>query len=121
MVSAGGWAARMSTSSPVSSVPVSTTARPTMLAAWRAISSSSSGSVAGAPSRRLNAPTRRNPSMRAWPACASARTRPASTPVMPATARNTVAATASCVLAMVTVWMGGMKKKSQARKPMAAV
>ena len=114
---AGSVADRRSSSPSIAS----TAPCPAMPAACLAISAINSGSAAGSPRRRLNAPTRRRLSMRAWPARASARTRPASRPVMAATTRNTAAATASCVLAMVMVWMGGMKKKSHAKKATTAV
>ena len=61
---------------------------PAMPAAWRAISSSISGSVVGSPRLRLNAPMRRSPSIRLRAACASLRTRLASAPAATADAQE---------------------------------
>ncbi len=94
MVSAGGSAARMS-SSPSVWRPASTSARDAIEAACRTISSPSSRSVTGPPSAREKAPIRRSPSIRPCAARAVAPSRLATTPVATATVANTRIATTS--------------------------
>ncbi len=82
----------------------STSARPAMAAAWRAISASRSGSVAASPSLRLNAPIRRRPSMRRLrrPRLRRAPGRPGRRTARPRW-RTPAAPPASCGLPMVIV------------------